>query len=309
MNMLEELSPESLLFTVGLPHYNSGGEDRKGLTWDKGNFAPFVDDFIREMDPPVLSFDYYPVGNYFNAWGDHRYNYENQMDDTYMWLDLALYRRKSLEAGLPLWFYYQGCQLYRSEDVDKFIFPMVRVCMYAGALYGAKGLQHYQACDRDDISIVNPKGERGRFFEDQKAIHKEFAALGNTLMALDSKLVYHSSDLLPGDKLMAEWCDSIKDSTIFTDLPKRTSVGEFADAYGNKYIMVLNRDYEKELDCVLELQRSFRVYEVSRVDGHQDVIHDATTTLPIKLAPGDAVLLRVQNSDDEAFTCEYKLAE
>ena len=309
MNMLEELSPESLLFTVALPHYNSGGEDRKGLTWDKGNFAPFVDDFIREMDPPVLSFDYYPVGNYFNAWGDRRYNYENQMDDTYMWLDLALYRRKSLEAGLPLWFYYQGCQLYRSEDVDKFIFPMVRVCMYAGALYGAKGLQHYQACDRDDISVVNPKGERGRFFEDQKAIHKEFAALGNTLMALDSKLVYHSSDLLPGDKLMAEWCDSIKDSTIFTDLPKRTSVGEFADAYGNKYIMVLNRDYEKELDCVLELQRSFRVYEVSRVDGHQDVIHDATTTLPIKLAPGDAVLLRVQNSDDEAFTCEYKLAE
>ena len=73
--------------------------------------------------------------------------------------------------------------------------------------------------------------------------------------------------------------------------------------------MILNRDYEKELDCVLELQRSFRVYEVSRVDGHQDVIHDATTTLPIKLAPGDAVLLRVQNSDDEAFTCEYKLAE
>ena len=181
--------------------------------------------------------------------------------------------------------------------------------MYAGALYGAKGLQHYQACDRDDISVVNPKGERGRFFEDQKAIHKEFAALGNTLMALDSKLVYHSSDLLPGDKLMAEWCDSIKDSTIFTDLPKRTSVGEFADAYGNKYIMVLNRDYEKALKCEIAMNGEYRLYEVSNVDGKQYVYADKTDKLALDLIPGGAILLRVQDASDEAFTSEYKLIE
>ena len=309
MNMLEELDPEALLFTVGLPNYNHGGDERKGLTWEMGNFVPYVDDFIREMDPPVLSFDYYPVGNYFNAWGDHRYSYENQMDDTYMWLDLALYRRKAAENNLPLWFYYQGCQLYASEDADKFVFPMVRVCMYAGALYGAKGLQHYQACDRDDISVVNPKGERGRFFEDQKAIHKEFAALGNTLMALDSKLVYHSDDLLPGDRFMAEWCDSIADSTLFTALPKRTSVGEFKDAFGNKYIMVLNRDYEKPLCCEIPINGEYRIYEVSKVDGKQNVVADKTGALKIDLIPGDATLLRIQDASEEAFTCEYKLAE
>ncbi len=31
--------------------------------------------------------------------------------------------------------------------------------------------------------------------------------------------------------------------------------------------------------------------------------------LPIKLAPGDAVLLRVQRVGEDMFTIEYKLAE
>ena len=309
MDMLEECDPDALLFTVGLPNYNNAGPEKKGYNWENGEYVPYIDRFIEKMDPPVLSFDYYPVGNYFKCWGDHRYNYENQMDDTYMWLDLAVYRKKGLEKNLPLWFYYQGCQLYKSEDPEMFIFPMIRVCMYAGALYGAKGLQHYEACFREDLSVCNPKGEKGRFFEDQKAIHAEFKALGNTLMALDSTLVYHSDDLLPGDKFMAEWCDKLSDSTLFTALPKRVSVGEFKDAYGNKYIMVLNRDYEKALDCEIAMNGEYRIYEVSKVDGTQSIKADATSTLALSLNPGDATLLRVQPATEEAFTCEYKLAE
>ncbi|MBQ9115457.1 MAG: hypothetical protein IJY04_00370 [Clostridia bacterium] len=307
MDMLHTLAPDALLFTVAIPDYNRFGEDGAGFRWENGRFAPYVDEFIARMDPPVLSFDYYPVGDYFGAWNGHRYNYEKQLDDTYMWLDLALFRKKALEKDLPLWFYYQGCQLFECEDADKFIFPMVRVFMYAGALYGAKGLQHYQACDRDDISIVNPSGEKGRFFEDQKAIHKEFSALGNTLMALDSTLVYHSSDLLPGDKYMAEWCDSVNSSTFFTELPKRTSVGEFADKYGNKYIMILNRDYEKPLKCEIPMKGEYRLYEVSKVNGKQSVLADKTAALKLDLIPGDAILIRVQDAKDEAFTCEYRL--
>ena len=307
MDMLEELAPDALLFTVAMPDYNLFGEDGDGFRWENGKYVPYVDEFIARMDPPVLSFDYYPVGDYFSAWPGHRYSYENQLDDTFMWLDLALFRKKAKEHGLPLWFYYQGCQLFECEDVDKFVFPMVRTFMYAGALYGAKGLQHYQACDRGDTSVVNPAGEKGRFFDQQRAIHREFMALGNTLMALDSTLVYHSDDLLTGNADMKEWCDSIADSTLFTELPKRCSVGEFADGYGNSYVMILNRDYEKPLKAELLMKAYFRLYEVSKLDGGQSIIADGTDTLKLELAPGDAILLRVQDTADEPFTCEYKL--
>ncbi len=310
MDMLEECDPEALHFVVALPNYNNAGEDKKGYTWENGEFAPYVERYIKMMDPPVLSFDYYPVGNYFNVWPGHTYDFEKQLDDTYMWLDMALYRKMAEKYELPFWFYYQGYTLYRCTRDEDFVFPMVRCFMYAAAMYGAKGLQHYKAATANGLSVIDTAGNKAKFFYEQKEIHSEFHALGNTLMALDSKLVYHSDDLLPGDKFLPEYIEKIEDSEIFCGkLPKRTSVGELEDAYGNRYVMILNRDYEKPLDTVLDMKGDFRIYEVSRVDGYQDVIHECVSKLPVKLAPGDAVLLRVQPAADEAFTCEYKLAE
>ncbi len=310
MDMLEQVDPEALLFVVALPNYNNAGENKQGYTWENGEFAPYVERYIKMMDPPVLSFDYYPVGNYFNVWKGHTYNYEEQLDTTYMWLDMALYRKLAAKYELPFWFYYQGYTLYKCTEEKNFVFPMVRCFMYAAAMYGAKGLQHYKAATANGLSVIDTAGNKAKFFEEQKEIHAEFKALGNTLMALDSTLVYHSDDLLPGDKFMPEYIDRLEDSEIFSGrLPKRTSVGEFEDAYGNKYVMILNRDYEVKLDTELTMQGDFRIYEVSRKDGTQSVVHDSVSVLPVKLAPGDAVLYRVQPAKDEAFTCEYKLAE
>ena len=309
MDMLEQFDPDALLFVVALPHYNHGGEDKKGLTWDNGKFAPYVRRYIEVMDPPVLSFDHYPVGDYFGGWDGHTYDYAKQLDDTYMWLDMALFRKEGLKNDLPFWFYYQGYTLYQCTKAEDFVFPMVRCFMYAAAMHGAKGLQQYTAAHANKLSVIDAAGNKARFFYDQKAIHAEFKALGNTLMALDSKLVYHSDDLLPGDKLMPEYVDDIENSDIFLGrLPNRTSVGELEDKYGNKYVIVLNRDYERASEITLDMKGDFRIYEVSKVDGYQDVIHDSVSKLPLKLAPGDAVLLRIQPANEEAFTCEYKLA-
>ena len=81
------------------------------------------------------------------------------------------------------------------------------------------------------------------------------------------------------------------------------------DAYGNRYVVILNRDYEKPLSATLEMKDAFRVYEVSKEDGKQYVLHENTTELPINLEPGDAVVLRVQKASEEAFTIEYKLVD
>lgn len=305
MNMLEQEDPEALLFTVAIPSYNDAGENKKGYSWENGLFAPYVERFIKEMDPPVLSFDYYPIGDYFHVWGDHCFVREHQLDDTYMWLDMALFRKYAMEYKLPFWFYYQGCPLY--ECTDYFIFPMVRCFMYAAILYGAKGLQHYSAGTKNNL-LIKANGEKDIFFDEQKKIHAEIKALGDTLMALDSRLVYHSADLLPDCEYITTFIDSISDSEIFMDdLPARTSVGEFEDTYGNKYVMILNRDYEKRLKANLKMKDVFRVYEVCREDGKQRVIHEGTSQLSIDLDAGDAILLRIQNTHEEAFTVEYKL--
>ena len=318
MDILQELDPEALLFTVADPDYNRNPAKKDALgnptglpgdSWENGRYVPYIHEFAEKMDPPVMSFDYYPVGDYFGVWPGHKYSYENQLDDSFMLLSMALVRDVAKKHDLPFWFYYQGYKLFKCTKKEDFIFPMVRCFMYSAVLYGAKGLQNYATGEKGN-RFMNPDGSKGDFFEDQKQINYELKNLGNTLMALDSKLIIHSSDLLSGCEYTKPYFNSFEESLIFAEeLPKRTSVGELEDKYGNRYAVILNRDYEKVSAISLKLKDSFRVYEVSKEDGKQRIILDSASQLTLTLQPGDAVLYRFQKASDTPFTCEYELAE
>ena len=280
----------ALAFTVANPSYNPY------FHWEDNAYPAYVERFADIIDPPVLSFDYYPIGT-------SEQNEEVQLDNSRMWCDLAAVKRIAEQRDIPFWFYYQGVNLHNAPI---FTFPMVRLCMYAGAMYGAKALQHYCATD----AIVDDDGNRLPLFEPQKQINAEFKALGDTLMALECKHVFHDESCLPDFAPMKQYAEPLSESAFLADeLPYRTSVGELADAYGNRYLMVLNRDYAIDKTVTLKLNGTYRVYEVSREDGLQYVVDDATETLSLHLEAGDAALLRLQPAAEEAFTLEYRLVK
>jgi len=288
VDMFQHEDPDRLPFTVAIPSYNDK------YTWENGEFAAYLERYCSIIDPPMLSLDYYPIGL---RW----YTDEKQLDDSFMWLDIGLMRKLGRKYNMPIWFYYHGMNY---TNFRRFTFPMVRMNMYAAALYGAKGLQQFTCVG----STVTSDGKPDIFFEEQKAIHREFRMLGSTLMALENINVIHSDDLLPGCEHMVGLADAMADSKLLCGtLPARVSVGEFADAYGNQYLMVLNRDYEADAAVTLDLQADSRIYEVSRVTGRQNVIWDSTKQIHVTLAKGDAILYRVQPAEEEAFTVEYRL--
>ncbi len=287
MDMFQYEDPARCPFTVAIPSYGP-------YTWENGEFPVYLERYCSVIDPPMLSLDYYPIGL---KW----YTGEKQLDDSFMWLDLGLMRVLARKYSMPVWFYYHGMNY---QKYKRFTFPMVRMNMYAAALYGAKALQQFTCVG----STVTSEGERDVFFEEQKQIHREFRKLGNTLMALESVNVIHSDDLLPDCPYMQGLAESMADSRHLTGaLPPRTSVGEFTDGYGNGYLMVLNRDYEMPASLTLSLKEKSRVYEVSRESGRQNVVWDSTDTLSVKLEKGDAVLYRIQSAAEDAFTLEYRL--
>lgn len=288
MDIFQQYDPTALLFSVAIPSYN------KVYRWENGEFAGYLRRYAEIVDPVVLSLDYYPVGM-------REHDTTRQLDASKMWCDLGLMRKIAAEFDMPMWFYYQGQNLH---NVDFFIFPMVRLMMYAGALYGAKGLQHYTAWD----SVVGLDGGHGQFFAEQKQIHAEFRQLGNTLMALTCRRVFHDAALLPGCPYLTGLADDIADSELLgAPLPYRVSAAEFDDDYGNRYLMVLNRDYLTAKTVILPLKAPSRVYLVSREDGMQHVVADTTAALTVTLAAGDAMLYRLQPAEEEAFTVEYKI--
>lgn len=312
-DILLECVPDALLFSVFPPSYNPGP------TWDNGQYYTAFEEYIKAVEPPVLSMDFYPIGDYCKLYPGLVYTDEMELDDSPMWLDLFVARNLARKYQLPFWFYYQGCKVYHTE---KLTFPMIRSMMYAAALYGAKGLQNYTATGVCHLpsdgkpyptkeTVLLATGEKGEFFEEQKAIHEEFRNLGNTLMALDNRAVYHSSDLMPFGKygeIYKEYADDIAKSSILAgNLPARTSVGELCDAYGNAYLFVLNRDFYKPLEATLKLKGRYHIYEVSKTDGKQSLISENASGISVKLGQGDAILLRIQDGAEEPYTVSYQL--
>lgn len=312
-DILLECDPDALLFSVFPPSYNPGP------TWDNGQYYDAFEEYVRSVEPPVLSMDFYPIGDYEHLYQDIVYTDEKQLDDSPMWLDMAVARNLARKYELPFWFYYQGCHVYHTENLT---FSMIRSMMYAAALYGAKGLQNFtvtgstrlpsdgRICPTEQTVLLYT-GEKGEFFEQQKEIHAEFKNLGNTLMALTNTAVYHSSELEPYGKygeIYKSFRDDIAQSRLLAgELPVRTSVGELADDYGNDYLFILNRDFYKELNAEIMLKGRYHVYEVSKEDGRQYLVSENTDRIAAVLQEGDACLLRLQPADEEPYTVSYVL--
>ena len=91
-------------------------------------------------------------------------------------------------------------------------------------------------------------------------------------------------------------------------MPARISVAEMSDAYGNRYLMVANRDYKNITSYFLKMKGDYRVYRVSDEDGAQRLVYDdANNTIFGNLLPGHMALYRLQPKSEEPFEIEYYL--
>ncbi|MBQ8358167.1 MAG: hypothetical protein IJX39_10255 [Clostridia bacterium] len=292
IELCEKERPDVLPYTVANPSYNSR------CRWEDGAYAPYIDRFLDIINPAQMSFDYYPIGR-------PEYDPALQLDHSTMWCDLETVRRAAQKHSVPFWFAYQGQRFPWHKIYYTFHFDMARAMAYAGILHGAKGLE----CYTEFNGFVDPAtGGCGAFYEEQKRLNGELLALGNTLMALTCLRVIHDDTLLPECPYMEGLRTSMEESELLEGgLTPRISVSEHSDAYGNRYLMVLNRDYDQTAHLELKLKQPSRVYEVSKKDGEQHLCYDDAKSLPILLQPGDLALYRIQPADEAPFTVEYYL--
>ena len=292
IDLCERERPGILPYTVANPDYH------KLCRWQENAYAPYIDRYLDTMDPAQMSFDYYPIGK-------KEYDPALQLDNTTMWSDLEIVRRAAQKREIPFWFAYQAQHFPWHKIIYTFTFPMARAMAYAGILHGAKALECYTEFD----GFVNPAtGGEGVFFAEQKRLNNELLALGNTLMALTCLRVIHDDTLLPEHPSMEGLRTPMAESELLEGaLPPRVSVSEHSDAYGNRYLMVLNRDYEKDAHMELKLKATSRVYAVSKQDGEQSLAFDQAGSIAVHLEPGDLALYRVQSVTEQPFTVEYYL--
>ena len=288
----ERVRPDILPYTVANPSYH------KSIIHDYKLYAPYIDAYLDTIDPAQMSFDYYPIGKL-------EYDPALQLDHSTMWGDLEIVRRAAQKRGIPFWFYYQGHRFTWHKVYYTFQFNMARAMAHAGILHGAKALECYTEFGG---FVDSTTGKPGMFFEEQQRLNRELKALGNTLMALTCQRVIHDDMMQPELDALDGIRTTMEESELLEGaLTSRISISEHTDAYGNMYLMVLNRDYEQDALITLKLKNHSNVYEVSKKDGEQYFIFDNVKSFPVYLAPGDLALYRVQKAEEEPFTIEYYL--
>lgn len=281
IDQLERLDPARLPFTVALPSYN------ERYRWDNGRYEEYLTEYFRVIQPPVVSLDYYPF--FFEA------RTAEEMNRSHLFDDIGLLRRISLAHDTPLWFYFQ-CWRHSAGD-PPMTAEMTRMQFYNALLHGAKGMQWFIIFDY----IITHSGQKGYLFSCARQLNTELHALESTLLALTSERVYHGglTDCRFGDDLAAD--------PLLCAVPAFVSVGTFGDGYGNRYAMVLNRNFEAELDVALPLRQPRRIYRVSRQTGAQEVYAQNAQTLTLHLAAGDAELFRLEAPEGAPEPIRYTL--
>ena len=291
----EQHYPDKLPYTVANPN------GHRLCHWKDNAYAPYVKKFIEVIDPVQMDFDAYPIG------ASAQYSNVEQLDNSSFWAGLEVVRRAAAEKEIPFWFYYQGQHFPWHKGQYVFTPAMERAMAFAGVLHGVKALSCYIEFD----GYVDPKtGGHGKFFDAQKRLNDDLHNLGHTLMALCCQRVIHDEGLAPDHPAMEGYRTALVESALLDaekPLPRRISISEHTDAYGNQYLMVLNRDYENEAHISLSLKEPCHAYEVSKVDGEQHFQYENTTHLPLTLAPGDLALYRLQPATEEPYTLEYYL--
>ena len=293
VDIMQKLDPERLPFVVAIPSYN------KEYRYENDLFDEYMERYCNTIEPNVLSLDFYCI---------RRIEDVDQIDQKNIYKDLYVMRRLCREKKMPMWFYFQSSGALSVVDGSMLHVNArhIHLQVFLSLLYGTKGLQYYNITN----GIVRRKdGGKGEYFEQVKALNRQVLMWAPVLMSVESDAVYHSPEVLKEDeKFRTKYCDNIADSTVFDgELPLRISAAELSDCEGNKYVMILNRDYIRSRPAELKLKENYRLYDVCKATGKQCVIADSADFINITLEPTEAVLYRVQKADEAAYDIEYVL--
>ena len=170
--------------------------------------------------------------------------------------------------------------------------PKLRQSVTLALAYGVRGIQWFTAGlmigkDAAGHPALNESGQQIR------AINRDIAAMGPTLLGLQSTAVYHT-------KPLPEHTEGVPGNLWVQASGGQLTLGLFEDAHQQRHLMLVNRDIARtraatltfacalagveRLDCATKQWAPVPLYKDAK----------GQTALHMKLAPGDGALLRVK---------------
>lgn len=211
-NLYRRLAPDKMAYSCIVPSYGP-------YTWPTG-YPAYVDDYLRTVQPQVLSMDYYP------------FQFQSSIKTTSdLWRDLGYLRKRAKEAGIPHWHYFQAVDGSSSLSVEQ-----IQVQMSAALAYGVKGLSYYNSWN----SLTNTDGSPTTNYEALKTINWQARRIGDLLYDKQNIAIHHTG--LSASYDSTYYLDSLSSSPYISSAPDDLIIGVFARD-DNAYLVIANKDH------------------------------------------------------------------
>lgn len=280
-------------FTNLFPNYAT----RDQLFKDGNNSYPtyfefsenYVQRFINEAQPTLLSFDHYPINDVPSS--DNRY-----------FQDLDIFSKKSVENNIPFYLVIQvgkgkiWCGSYGNTVNKTLTLPEFYYQIFSGLSYGTKGILYfirdsYVHIDFPDTYDCDYNLWDSKVNEDIKinlsALHKKIIDNSKVLMSLTLKSIYHYSDnpqysvkstlnpnmneLIPESSLWYNFSnDSIAQTFFNTNAPftvingnlNTIAISFLKNPSNQKLFWIFNKDIGSSIDLTINMKNSVVLHDV-----------------------------------------------
>ncbi len=253
--------------------------------------------FVREVKPAVLSMDHYPL---MRPDRDGREAYcEN----------LELFRRVSLEAGIPHWNFFYSMPFNDRLDPTE---AQIRWQIFTSIAYGSRGVLYfcYWTPGKGNGgtgefpkggALITAEGRKTRHYDEARRINAELRHLGPTLMRLRSTGVARvRTDAAPG----TGGSGIPRLVSVKGDPAAELIVGTFTHDDGRRAIVLVNHSYSHTAWPTVTFDvETTRIEEVSKSDGTlAPVVDDSPELAGLQLSfgPGDGRLFLLPTVSDSA---------
>lgn len=251
--------------------------------WEDGTFKSYIDDYASIVDPPLMMSNY----SYFY----HDVDNGTPLEQSGVWNDLAYLRKIALEKDIPFWYYVQLVGDPVQNTLANMTVDKVRFEVNNLLAYGVKGITYYNT----HMALTDDYGRPTELFDGVKQINKETMVLGNAILPLTSKLVYHTGNV----RNDYGYADEISDSRLLASATDGLVIGEFASDDGKDFIFITARTYDRPYEGEVRFKNKVRVDKMNKETGKYELVGMEVDSMDLDYIAGEGNLFRISEANAE----------
>lgn len=254
-----------------LPNYATPGQ------WGTSTYQEYLDNFVKQVPVPILSFDHYPIiGN------------TNRSIRSQWYSNLEMVSAEAAKTGKP---FYAFALTVAHGPYPVATLGSLRLQVFSDLAYGAQGIEYFTYWTVSDGGKTNyhdapmtQEGNKTGVYNIMQHVNNEIKGLSGVFLGANVVSVAHTgSDIPQGTVPLKRLPQAIR--SLKTD--GLGAIVSVMSNHENNYLVVVNRDFTNAMKLTIDCNKG--VSKISK-DGTATDVGDRRQTINVE--PGDVAIYK-----------------